>query len=251
MAYLCGVKKKNRHHKSAKRIFVTTLVILTIIAIAGVAYVWRSGVIPTMRIDPEEYPVMGIDLSAHNGKVDFEAVYADSVSFVYLKATEGASFHDSAFEHNYTAAKAVEGLAVGAYHFFRFDVNGTLQARNFLSAVEGKSFDMPLAIDVEEHGNPDTSTDVIVKRLQEMINCLESEGIQPIIYTNLDGYHRIYKDNFNDYPLWISRFTKPDEDIDWSIWQFSHWGDVAGTNGEVDLNVFSGKRTDFHLWTAE
>ncbi|MDE6716230.1 MAG: hypothetical protein K2J74_07110 [Muribaculaceae bacterium] len=244
-------KKKKQTGFNWRIAAVMTLVALTLLALCGVWYVWRVGVMPGMKIDKEQYPVTGVDLSSHNGKVDFKRLYADSVSFVYIKATEGSSFKDSKFEKNYKDATAAGGLAVGAYHFFRFDVNGTLQAKNFLSAIADKPMALPPAIDVEEHGNPDTPTAVIVERLQAMIAGLEDAGIQPVIYTNMDGYRRIYRDYFQDYPLWISRFEQPAEDVVWTIWQYSHWGDVDGTTGEVDLNVFAGTREDFLHWIGQ
>lgn len=242
---------KKKKVRNERKVLILLLAGLTMIAACGIWYVWKTGIKAEIKLDKERYPVVGIDLSSHNGKIDFNKLRSDSVRFVYLKATEGATFKDSAFERNYKAAVDVEGLAVGAYHFFRFDVNGILQAKNFTAALSGKKMQMPPVIDVEEHGNPDIATDVIVTRLQEMISALETSGIQPIIYTNMDGYRRIYRDNFQDYPLWISRFESPSEDVEWTIWQYSHWGEVDGVAGEVDLNVFGGTYEDFLLWIAQ
>lgn len=244
-------KSRKKSGKNWLLVIVVALVALSIIAAGGLWYVWKVGVVPSLHVNKERYPVTGVDISSHNGVVDFSRLYADSVSFVYIKATEGSSFKDSKFEKNYKCAAAQGKLAVGAYHFFRFDVNGTLQAKNFLSAIADKQMALPPAIDVEEHGNPETPTSVIVERLQAMIASLEEAGIQPVIYTNMDGYRRIYRDYFQDYPLWISRFEQPAEDVAWTIWQYSHWGDVEGTTGEVDLNLFAGTREDFLHWIAQ
>ncbi|MDE6541089.1 MAG: hypothetical protein K2L74_03660, partial [Muribaculaceae bacterium] len=62
--------------------------------------------------DRTRYPMRGIDISAHNGLVDFRRVAADSVAFVFLKASEGDSFRDATFDDNYFRARQA-GLAVG------------------------------------------------------------------------------------------------------------------------------------------
>ena len=55
------------------------------------------------------------------------------------------------------------------------------------------------------------------------------------------------KGNFDDYPLWLCAFSKP-EGIDWTIWQYSHWGEVDGIKGDVDLNIFYGNSEQWRKW---
>ncbi|MEF9924482.1 MAG: GH25 family lysozyme [Muribaculaceae bacterium] len=213
----------------------------------GGYYVLRNVMHPQISINKITYPVNGIDVSAHNGNIDFARVAQDSISFVFIKATEGASFKDGKFEKNYIAARDA-GLKVGAYHFFRFDINGTLQGMNFVSSIGDKILELPLAIDLEEHGNPETPTLSVIKRLQEMIDYLAGHGYDIIIYTNNNGYRRFVQSSFADYPLWLCRFTTPQEDVEWQFWQYSHWGEVDGIKGDVDLNIFNGSSYDFAQW---
>ena len=109
---------------------------LLVLAVAGMRVLGdrRSHV----DVDRSRYPVVGLDISSHNGVPDFDSIAAAGVDFVYLKATEGTSFHDPAFMRNYLAAKRA-GLKVGAYHFFRFDCDGTRQAALFLDDLSGIS----------------------------------------------------------------------------------------------------------------
>ncbi|MEG0701719.1 MAG: GH25 family lysozyme, partial [Muribaculaceae bacterium] len=112
-------------------IIITCVILFAMVGIGGY-YVLRNVMRPQISINKITYPVNGIDVSAHNGNIDFARVAQDSISFVFIKATEGASFKDGKFEKNYIAARDA-GLKVGAYHFFRFDINGTLQGMNFVS----------------------------------------------------------------------------------------------------------------------
>ena len=97
--------------------------------------------------DPERYEVRGIDVSAHNGEIDFPIVRDDGYEFVLIKATEGATFKDRRFISNLRRAREA-GLKVGAYHFFRFDTPGYMQGLNFLNSVKARALDLPLVIDV-------------------------------------------------------------------------------------------------------
>lgn len=213
-----------------------------------------GGAEPHVDIDPARYPVRGIDLSAHNGVPDFDSIAAAGIDFVYLKASEGISFRDPAFMRNYVAARRA-GLKVGAYHFFRFDRDGTRQAANFLDAIGGCRLDLPPAIDVEEWGNPaQVATPIIVERLRAMNAVMKGQHGRMVVYTNKNGEARIVRNALasDSVELWICSFTDPPlSRRPWRLWQHSHRGRVAGVEGDVDLNTFNGSRDDWQQWLAQ
>ena len=94
---------------------------------------------PGIDIDKLKYPITGIDVSKHTGKIDFQKVKEQSIDFVFMKSTEGENYKDETFENNYLGAKE-SGIPIGTYHFFRFNKSGKSQANNFLSAIDGKKF---------------------------------------------------------------------------------------------------------------
>lgn len=196
------------------------------------------------------YPVRGIDISAHNGVIDFERVRADSIDFVYIKATEGATFKDRMFADNIRHARR-SGLMTGAYHFFRFDTPGHMQALNFMNSLRGRDFELMPAIDVEEWGNPSgVTTQTILGRLSEMVGYMKAHGLDVVIYTNKDGYQRFFDGTPSELPLWICSFTNPPGPDEWRLWQHSHRGKVDGIDGSVDLNTFNGGRLEFERWLS-
>ena len=212
-------------------------------------YVGKNYILPhSINVDRYRYPIAGIDVSKHNGEIDFDQVRDDNYQFVFIKASEGKTYKDDAFNRNYRAAREA-GLMVGAYHFFRKNRSGQEQADNLLGAVKGKELDLPLVIDLEDDwGNgATTSRETAVKRVMEMINILNNKGYQVMIYTNLDGYNKYYKDMLADNDLWLCSFTSPDllPHMPHRIQQFSHEGTVQGVKGDVDLNVWCGSR---HEW---
>ena len=172
-------------------------------------YVLRQYILPhSVNVDRYRYPIAGIDVSKHNGDIDFDQVRDDDYQFVYIKASEGMTYKDDAFDRNYRAARKA-GLKVGAYHFFRKNRTGEEQASNLLSTIRGKELDLPLVIDLEDDwGNgAGVSRQEALERVMDMIEVLNGKGYQVMIYTNLDGYNKYYKDMLGDHDLWLCSFN--------------------------------------------
>ena len=219
------------HRRAALAGILTALLML-----CGCKHVPSTTVYP----DPDAYAIRGIDISAHNGDIDFEAVKRDGISFVLIKATEGTSFKDRKFQANYLAAKTA-GLMVGAYHFFRFDAPGYMQALNIANSLNGRTIDLPVAIDIEEWTNPNSqATDLIQDRLDEMIDYLESHGYRVMLYSNKNGSARFIRGRYEGYPLWLCSLGAEPAEFDWTLWQATHHGAVKGVKGAVDVNAFNG-----------
>ncbi|MDE7426196.1 MAG: hypothetical protein K2M79_00150 [Muribaculaceae bacterium] len=226
------------------------LVVLTGVAIFYTAITHRQQRrVPHLDVERSEFPIKGIDISAHNGNVDFEAVAADSVDFVYLKASEGNTFRDGSFADNYDKARAA-GLPVGAYHFFRFECDGEAQARNMLQAVSYRRFQLPLAIDVEETGNgAGFDAEAVRVEVQKMMEYLRQSGYRVMVYTNKQGLAQYVPEVRGDSELWICSFTNPPlPGVEWTLWQHSHRGRVRGVEGMVDVNTFNGDRARWRKW---
>ncbi|HEV7717761.1 MAG TPA: GH25 family lysozyme, partial [Arsenicitalea sp.] len=102
--------------------------------------------------DRLKYPVRGIDVSHHQGKIDWPGVAVTGVSFAYIKASEGGDHVDTAFGPNWSGARSV-GITVGAYHFFTLCRPGAEQAANFLRVLPLDQPMLPPVIDLEFGGN--------------------------------------------------------------------------------------------------
>ncbi len=225
--------------------------LLVLIALVGASWwAWHEYMTTPPYVDHQRYPVRGIDLSAHNGYANLNATAAEGYEFVWLKASEGQDFRDENFVLNYQKAKHA-GMKVGAYHFFRFDVDGVEQAINFLRVIGKRRMDLGLAIDVEEHGNPKgIEMDSIKKRLAMMVEYLNMRGHRVTFYSNRRGWEKYLLPEFQGCPLWICSFEEENSlNSDWTYWQYDHRGKVAGVRGEVDLNVYSGSREEFNAIT--
>lgn len=196
------------------------------------------------------HEIVGIDVSSHNGDIDFEQVKAEGIKFVIIKATEGSTFKDKRFVDNVRKARKA-GLKVGAYHFFRFDTPGYMQGLNFVNSIHGRNLDLPAIIDIEEFTNPNLqATRLVMNRVSEMADHLESRGYRVMLYTNKKGHARFIKGQLETYPLWLCSLGSLPDDIDCDIWQATHHGRIKGVAHDVDINVFTSSRFDWDTFAS-
>ena len=190
-----------------------------------------------------------IDISNHNGSIDFVKVKASGIWGVIIKAGVtgyGAShtmYKDDSFERNYQAAKAA-GLHVGAYYY-----SGALtedfavkEAKFFLSIIAGKQFDLPVYMDVEEeHSTTNmpalgrTKLTAVVKRWCETV---ENAGYYTGFYT-AKSWCQAYLNmsELSRFTLWLAHWTsQTDYTGAFGLWQYSATGSVSGISGNVDMN---------------
>lgn len=219
-------------------------VVVAAVLVAVVAVGWWGWFrwLPDHRPGLEAGERYGVDVSNHQGEVDWEAVAADEIAFAYIKATEGGDFVDERFRRNWDGAGAA-GLDRGAYHFFTLCRAGAEQAENFLRTVPSDPDALPPAVDLELAGNcserPDRAW--IERELGAFLERVEeATGRTVVLYVGADfeGRYRI-RDEL-DRPIWHRRLLlRPDVD-GWWIWQFHGTASVDGIAGDVDLNVMRG-----------
>lgn len=202
------------------------------------------------RPDRDRYPIRGIDVSHHQGVIDWKTVDGDDVAFAYLKATEGGDFRDRAFARNWREARDA-GIAVGAYHFFTFCRPGADQAANVLAVVPVEADALPLAVDLEFGGNcgrtPDGAT--MRRELDAFLAPVERAYGKPALLYVTPEFLDAYRTHLPARALWRrSILRKPDGAASWHVWQYHNRGSVDGIAGPVDLNVFVDDADAFAAW---
>ncbi len=180
----------------------------------------------------------GIDVSHHNGKIDWSRVARSEASFAYIKATEGEAHIDPRFHANWLAAGQA-GLARGAYHFYLLCRPGAAQADNFIRQVEVGADLLPPAVDLEHAHNcaPKGDRAATLSEISAYLAAIEAEySAVPVIYTT-PAFHAewLAGEGFERHPLWIRGLDGPPE-LPYAIWQYDMRGQVPGIAGPVDLN---------------
>lgn len=240
--------------------------------IGGVFFILQhNGLVWLNMPSLKAYPIRGVDVSAHQGQIDWEILAKEHISFAFIKATEGSSWVDKQFASNFENAQKA-GLYVGAYHFFSFDSPALTQAANFIAQVPPLMSEklLPPVVDVEFYGskasNPPPKEDVYREIEVLLVRLEEHYGMKPIIYTTPSFYDMYLRNQFESYPLWIrSVFFAPHSFIArvfnvhfakdrWSFWQYNPKAVLKGYSGGeryIDLNAFNGDLEHFQSWLKE
>lgn len=183
-----------------------------------------------------------IDVSKHNGAIDWIKVRSSGVDGVIIRAGFGktASQKDVMFEANYRGA-AEAGLHIGAYWYsYAVSASEAVQEANaFLECIRGKKFDLPLYFDIEEETQVRLGKKICTEMAEAFCQTVENAGYFIGIYsfdsffaTNLDV--NIPK----RYSCWTARVDgkSPQSCTSYGMWQYSWKGSVHGVSGNVDMN---------------
>lgn len=202
---------------------------------------------PGAETEPEPEYVLGIDVSHHNGAVDWARVASAGHFFAFCKATEGTHFKDPRFDDNWKALRDA-GLLRSAYHFADPTVDPEKQAEHFFDVVGGLGpGDLPPVLDLEKMSSlsPGKTVDFALRCLARIEALFD---VRPIFYT-YPGYWGSAlggTDRLKDYPLWEAHYTAAPQPLSmspwrgWTLWQYTNKGRVPGTTGAVDVNRFRG-----------
>ena len=192
----------------------------------------------------------GIDVSVHQGEIDWPAVAEDGVEFAMLRLgyrgyTEGGLFLDSQFERNIRGALDA-GLEVGVYFFSQAtSPEEALEEAEFvLSALEGYDLTYPVAFDWETVSSQDARTrgmggEAITQCALAFCDRVREAGYEPAVYFNQHlGY--LYYDlrALTEYPIWLAEYDgTPDFYYHFDLWQYTHTGEVDGIVGARGLGA--------------
>ena len=190
----------------------------------------------------------GIDISMHNGSINFGAVKNNGISVVIIKATEGVHYIDPFLEKHYAGAKAA-GLNIGFYHFMSEKTNPTQQAVDFWNAIKGKQFNILPCLDIETNSWGRSRIEISNRCIEFLTKFKALSGLNCMVYTG--GYFG--RDNLDSrvkkYPGWIAHYgVNSPMATGFNIvgHQYTEDGRVNGVITRVDINnftegIFTGK----------
>jgi len=224
------------------------LLAVVLLGVVGLFYVGKSEV--TKIYHASNYD--GMDVSHHNGNIDFARVARDTnIKFVYVKATEGATYQDSNYPNNIKKIHSTR-LKVGSYHFFRTTSTPKAQFENFKKVAIKKSQDLIPMVDVEAYTNKKgihigeyyAKNENQVKKVQDLLNKFfdlveEHYGVKPMIYCNVEAYNCFLKKRFPEMKIYIGEYGPSPVVKKYTIWQYTEKGKVKGYDKMFDLCRFA------------
>ena len=205
----------------------------------------------------------GIDVSSHNGTIDFKKVREAGVRYAWIKITEGTTHQNPGFQKKFDDARDA-GIIVGAYHFGRPDTyagdsrDWEKEADNFLLQLEKAGLeagDLVPMLDVENGVKTDDSYNC-----EWYLNWLYKVGcetkVKPIVYTARWAWQlyvmkaeKELQNKLASYPLWLASYNsgvEPERTTtlwdEWDVWQWTGSGAVPGIRGDCDQNWMAGEQ---------
>ena len=188
----------------------------------------------------------GIDVSRHNGNIDWNAVKASGVDYVIIRcgyrgSSTGVLIEDQTFRTNIKGATAA-GLKVGVYVFSQAinEVEAVKEASLAVSLVKGYNLTYPIFIDTESSGGRADGIDKATRTAVVNAFCqtVASAGYKPGIYASKTWFEdRLNMSAIGNYKIWLAQYAAtPTYNGRYDMWQYSSKGKISGINGNVDLN---------------
>lgn len=253
--------KKRKRNRKKKPLIISFWYAGGIIFLAGCLIAWpyiRHGkVTETGAKVPSEGYCYGIDISSYQREIQWDSVKVMTdtkkrttssklhakdikpISFVFIKASEGASMKDKKFTEHWSEAGR-HGIRRGAYHFFRSSKDPVRQAENFIRAVGViRETDLPPVLDIETIHKGCSIEELNDKALIWLEIIEDHYDRKPIVYSSAYFIRDILSDNITGhYPIWVAHYEKEEPDCrKWDIWQFTDKAVIFGIEGKVDLNA--------------
>ena len=191
----------------------------------------------------------GIDVSSHQGNIDWQKVAADGVEFAFVRAIfrgygSGKLVEDEQFDNNMTGAIGA-GVKVGVYVFSQAITEEEVreEAALVLSKVAPYRLDCPIVFDVEMISGDGRMNALSVEErtgLTLLFCQLIEEAGYPVMITHNTEMAAVRIDfaALEKYDKWDASYSrKMFFPYEYKVWQYSDKGKVQGISGNVDMNL--------------
>ena len=192
--------------------------------------------------------VKGIDISAWQGDIDWEAVKASGVDFVMIRCglrslANETMYEDTKFKYNVSEANRLD-IPVGVYYYSTAisEIEVLEEASYVLNLVKDYKITYPIVYDFETFGQnraEGLSDTKINKNALRFLDYIRGHGYYAMLY----GNQRSLENNwdlsyFEGYDIWLAQYNDvPTYQGDFVMWQYTDRGRVDGINGNVDMDI--------------
>ena len=206
-----------------------------------------------------EYAALrGIDVSEHQGEIDWNSVKNDGVQFAVIRVgyrgyKQGVLATDAYFKRNIEGALAA-GLRVGVYFFSQATSaeEGKEEAAYLIEQIKSYNVTLPVFFDWERVTNvgatrvDSVTGETITAACLAFCNTVKAGGYEPGVYfyRNL-GYYEYKLGELSDLLFWVGApGESPDFYYRHTFWQYSAEGTVSGIQKATDLDIWFEKKSD-------
>lgn len=185
----------------------------------------------------------GIDISTWQENVDYNKLKEQGIEFAIIRTGYGKnkSQKDKMFEKHYEGLKNAN-IKIGAYHYsYITSIEGAIQeAKNCLEFIKGKTFDLPIFLDLEEKRTSNLGKETVTQGALEFCKIIKDAGYKAGVYANLNWFLNYVNPNKlieNGNKIWLAQWaSKPTANFNVDFWQYTSKGQINGISGNVDLD---------------
>lgn len=178
----------------------------------------------------------GIDVSKHNGAVNWSQVAASGIQFAFIKAGSTNSGIDPQFAANITGAQAA-GLKTGVY-LYSYAVTpeqAANEANLLLQWIAPYTVNYPVVFDIEDKCHKNLSNQQLIDIINAFCSVIDAAGYYPVVYSSRNMF--VQKLSTVGWDKWVAQYNSSCEyDNNVCFWQYSSSGSVNGVGGRVDVN---------------
>ena len=188
----------------------------------------------------------GIDVSEHQGNINWDSVKAAGIEFAIIRIAYGQNSVDSKAIRNIEECIRV-GIPFGVYTYsYALNINNAVNEANLVIktlAPYKEKIKFPVVIDMEDadgyksrQGMP--SNDTLVSICEKECLMFEEAGYYAAIYANLNWFNNKLNDTRLDrFDKWVAQWSsKCTYNKGYGMWQYTSSGTVNGISGRVDMN---------------
>lgn len=204
--------------------------------------------VATRRVMVYHNEFRGIDVSAHNGEINWDKVKASGIDFAIIRCGYGkddVKQDDKYFVRNISECERL-GIPYGVYLYsYALNVNDAVsEANHVLRLIKGHNPRYGIFIDMEDadgykarNGMPSNKT--LADICDTFCSIMKSNGYRTGVYASLDWWNNKLNDTrLNNYDRWVAQWnTHCDYEGEFVMWQYTSNGVVDGINGRVDMNI--------------
>lgn len=194
----------------------------------------------------EDVRLKGIDVSHHQGQIDWKAVKEDGIDFAIIRCGYGqdiASQDDKYWKANADGCTKY-GIPFGTYlySYATTPEKAIGEAKHVLRLVKGYDLQYPIYLDIEDSSQSGLSAKQLAAIAKAFVETIEEAGYEAGIYSGYNwfvGY--LTEPDFDNWDRWVARYNSYcGYNKDYNMWQYSSKGTVDGINGNVDMDYLIG-----------
>ncbi|MEE0200877.1 GH25 family lysozyme [Faecalicatena contorta] len=221
----------------------------------GYSKAWQkvNGVYVNSEGKPIEGAVKkGIDVSQHQGKIDWAKVKADGIDYAIIRCGYGDNYtyqDDTSWQYNVSECERL-GIPYGVY-IYSYATNTTMaksEAEHVLRLIKGRNLSYPVYFDMEDNSTVNVSSSMKGQIAKTFCDTVTAAGYRVGIYANLNWWTNYLTDsvfNNSSWSKWVAQYNSTcDYNGKYDMWQCTDKGRVSGISGNVDLNFLMDASID-------